>query len=84
MMDKLLSRTEFQALVVGILLVVFNRKLGLDLGPEELYALVGMIGSYAGSRGLAKMGSPSPEQVADAEKAAEVVEKVVDAVDGDA
>lgn len=52
-MDKLKQR-ELIGTVVGSLLVAFAPRLGLDLTTEQVYAIAGMIGAYAMSRGMAK------------------------------
>jgi hypothetical protein len=53
-MDKLKSRTEWQAYLLTILVLFLDHFLGLKIDSESLFALVGATGMYGMSRGLAK------------------------------
>lgn len=53
-MDKLKSRTEWQAYLLTIMVLFLDHFLGLEFTPETLLALVGSTGMYGLSRGLAK------------------------------
>lgn len=56
MIQKLLNRTEFQAMIVGLIIVIFNKHLGLALTEDQAWQIVALIGTYATSRGVAKLG----------------------------
>ena len=52
--------SEFWAgLLLPVIVILFGKHLGLDLKPEELYALVASGGLYGVSRGLAKKAEPA-------------------------
>jgi hypothetical protein len=57
---KLASRTEWQALLVAIAVLVANRMLELGLTEADVYAMFGGVAGYGVSRGLAKTGSRQP------------------------
>ncbi len=57
--DKLKSRTELQAILVALLVMFLNRKFGLGLTPDDIYAMFGGAGSYALGRGIAKSNASS-------------------------
>ena len=63
MLDKLKSRTEWQAYLVTIITLFCNHFLGLDMDAATVTGLVGATGLYGVSRGLAK-NEPSPASVA--------------------
>jgi hypothetical protein len=59
-LDKLKSRTEWQAFLMAALVMTLNRFFDLGLTEADIYAMFGGAGSYAVSRGLAK----GPDDVA--------------------
>jgi len=54
MIDKLKSRTEWQAYLVTIITLFCNHFLGLDMDEATIQGLVGATGLYGVSRGMAK------------------------------
>jgi len=53
-MDKLKSRTEWQAYLLTITILFLDHFLGLKVETNTLFALVGSTAAYGVSRGLAK------------------------------
>ena len=53
-LDKLKSRTEWQAFLMAALVMFLNRMFDLGLTSADVYALFGGAGSYAIGRGVAK------------------------------
>jgi len=74
-LEKLKSRTEWQAYLLGLLTLFLNHFLGWDMSPETLFGIVGGSTGYGLSRGLAKRSS-DPDSSAKAPKAAEAAEAV--------
>lgn len=64
MIQKILNRTEFQAMIVGLIIVIFNKHLGFELTEDQAWQIVALIGTYAGSRGVAKLGEAKATAVA--------------------
>ena len=70
--DKLKSRTEWQALIAAVAIMIANRVFELGLTTADIYAMFGGAGSYAVGRGLAKgpddsgtvaEATPSPDEL---------------------
>lgn len=54
---KGMKSSEFwMGMLLPVLVVLFQKTLGLDLSPDELYAIVGSGGLYSIGRGIAKVG----------------------------
>ena len=53
-LDKLKSRTEWQAYLMTIVIIFLDQFLDIGMDPEHLIALVGSTFGYGVSRGLAK------------------------------
>lgn len=58
--DKLKSRTEWQAFLLTMLTLFLNHFLGWEMSSDTLLAMVGSSGAYGISRGMAK-GSADPD-----------------------
>jgi hypothetical protein len=58
--DKLKSRTEWQAYLLTVVTLFLNHFLGWDMNADTLYAIVGSTSAYGISRGMAK-GSADPD-----------------------
>jgi hypothetical protein len=56
MLNKLKSRTEWQAFLITVVVLAADHFLGLEVDPEKLWMLVVGSGSYGVSRGVAKLG----------------------------
>lgn len=56
MIDKLKSRTEWQAFLVLVVVLFVDHFAGLDISEDTLWMLVAGFTGYAGSRGIAKVG----------------------------
>lgn len=59
-LDKLKSRSEWQAFLLTALTIFLNHFLGWEMSAESLMALVGSSSAYGISRGMAK-GSSDPD-----------------------
>ena len=55
-MNKLLSR-KLISIVLTVLLIVMNKRLGLGLDSETIYSIVGAVGLYVVGQGIADAGS---------------------------
>ncbi len=53
-LDKLKSRTEWQAFLLAVGVLFLNRFLNIGLTEADIYAMFGGAGAYAMGRGLAK------------------------------
>lgn len=51
--EKLTSRKLWFSVIIAAI-VTFGKQLGIDLDPEQLYALVGLAGAYNVGNGLSK------------------------------
>lgn len=51
--EKLTSRKLILTIIIGAVITI-GKEIGIDLDPEQLYALVGLAGAYNIGNGLSK------------------------------
>jgi hypothetical protein len=69
-LDKLKTRTEWQAYLVTIIIVFLDQFLDIGIDAEHLMAIVSSTGFYGVSRGLAKYEGKGKEVEAAAQEGA--------------